>query len=207
MGLEIGEYINSLEPSNPAGIDQLSQADDHLRLIKKCLQQTFQSNDTNGLDGPVTTTKEELNALIGITGNVQDLINAVIPSGTAMVFYQEAAPIGWTEMALPLSNNMLRVVTELSTEGGKAGGTDSPILMDKVPAHTHGTDDPGQHAHGEYRPTFAATRDGGVLSTGIGETYVPSGLAGEHTHTTNSQSPTAANWTPLYASVIICTKN
>ena len=34
MALETGTYIDSLNAANPAATDGLSQADDHLRLIK-----------------------------------------------------------------------------------------------------------------------------------------------------------------------------
>src|SRR5262245_53650998 len=41
MGLETGTYIADLVQSNPAGGDNESQGDDHLRLIKTVAQQTF----------------------------------------------------------------------------------------------------------------------------------------------------------------------
>lgn len=42
MGLETGEYINDLQPSNPAGWpDEKREGDDHMRLIKKTLKQTL----------------------------------------------------------------------------------------------------------------------------------------------------------------------
>lgn len=41
MGLETGTYISDLVPSNPPGTDKKKQGDDHLRLIKEVLQNTF----------------------------------------------------------------------------------------------------------------------------------------------------------------------
>jgi hypothetical protein len=41
MGLESGTFIADLNQSNPAGGDQESQGDDHLRLLKKVLQNSF----------------------------------------------------------------------------------------------------------------------------------------------------------------------
>ena len=38
MALEVGEQIGDLDASNPPGTDPLSQADDHLRLLKTCVQ-------------------------------------------------------------------------------------------------------------------------------------------------------------------------
>ena len=38
MSLETGTQIGQLDPANPPGTDPVSQADDHLRLIKTCVQ-------------------------------------------------------------------------------------------------------------------------------------------------------------------------
>ena len=38
MPLETGTQIGQLDPANPPGTDPVSQADDHLRLIKECVQ-------------------------------------------------------------------------------------------------------------------------------------------------------------------------
>ena len=45
MALETGNYINILVPANPPAGDPVSQGDDHLRLIKKVVQQSFPSVD------------------------------------------------------------------------------------------------------------------------------------------------------------------
>lgn len=81
MALETGTYINSLNAANPAATDGLSQADDHLRLLKSTIKSTFPNVDgamtateveLNVLDG-VTATTSELNTLDGFTGTVADL--------------------------------------------------------------------------------------------------------------------------------------
>ena len=56
MALENGTYVNSLVPANPASTDGLAQADDHIRLIKSTLQNTFPN-----LTGAVTVTQATLN--------------------------------------------------------------------------------------------------------------------------------------------------
>lgn len=43
MPLESGDYISDLVDTNPDGLDQVSQGDDHLRLIKHVLKTTFPS--------------------------------------------------------------------------------------------------------------------------------------------------------------------
>jgi len=56
MALENGTYVNSLVPANPASTDGLAQADDHIRLIKSTLKNTFPN-----LTGAVTVTQATLN--------------------------------------------------------------------------------------------------------------------------------------------------
>lgn len=60
MALETATYINGLNTSNPASTDGLSQADDHLRLIKSALKSTFAN-----IDAAVTATEDDLNILTG----------------------------------------------------------------------------------------------------------------------------------------------
>jgi hypothetical protein len=51
MGLETGTYIEDLVPANPLGTDPKSQGDDHIRLVKSTIQNSF-PNTT----GPWNTT-------------------------------------------------------------------------------------------------------------------------------------------------------
>lgn len=58
MALETATYISDLNSSNPPGADNVSQADDHLRLIKSTVKATFPS-----ITGAVNATQTELNLL------------------------------------------------------------------------------------------------------------------------------------------------
>lgn len=49
MALESGQYIKDLVETNPPGTDAISQGDDHIRLIKKVLKQSFPSS----VNGPM----------------------------------------------------------------------------------------------------------------------------------------------------------
>ena len=73
MALETGTYINSLNTSNPAATDALSQADEHLRLIKATVKATFPN-----VDAAVTATPTELNKSTAI---VSDGTNATFNTG------------------------------------------------------------------------------------------------------------------------------
>lgn len=62
MALETGSYIDSLVATNPTATDALAQADDHLRLIKSTIKNTFPS-----ITGAVNATQTELDILDGDT--------------------------------------------------------------------------------------------------------------------------------------------
>jgi hypothetical protein len=210
MGIEADTgYINSLDKTWPLATDDRNTADNHLRLIKSVLKNTFPN-----LDGVVNCTPDELNLLEGVVAD--DVM--LVPGGTAMLFYQAYAPDGWTQVTTGLNatyGNMLRVVTGT---GGTYGGTHSPILMDKVPSHTHiitaSVDSQGGHTH-DY--VVEPLTNWNVYYTSSTEWTIEALLkdatpatVGAHTHTvtaTAAANADAANWAPLYADVIIATKD
>jgi len=60
MSVETATYISQLDSAKPAGTDLKSEGDDHLRLIKTTLENTF-----TGITGAITSTQDELNQLTG----------------------------------------------------------------------------------------------------------------------------------------------
>lgn len=66
MPLETGTYISDLVTTNPTGTDTLDKADDHLRLIKATVKNTFPN-----VSGAVTPTHTELNYVDGVTSAIQ----------------------------------------------------------------------------------------------------------------------------------------
>ena len=68
MGLESATYINDLVNSNPTGLDEVNKGDDHLRLIKSVLQNSFVD-----IGGPVTANDTELSLLSGLTAEASEL--------------------------------------------------------------------------------------------------------------------------------------
>ena len=104
------------------------------------------------------------------------------PTGTRLLFPQEIAPIGWTQIVDDVANNrMLRVVN--NNTGGNTAGTHSPIINNVVPSHTHGFST-GNNSVGHTHTVSANT---GVESTDhvhTGSTHAD----GNHTHTTSIQS-------------------
>ena len=109
---------------------------------------------------------------------------AGVPSGTVMVFYQSAAPTGWTKST---SNNdkALRVV---SGNGGGTGGTHALSSPPSL-AHTHTSaahvHSVGAHSHGNNLSAAAHT-----LSTSQMPSHNHSSIGGAYAATTNSPNPT-----------------
>jgi len=101
MGLESATYIDGLVTSNPLGDDSFRQGDDHLRLIKAVLQNSFpniagaatpshtelsllagltaEATELNILDG-VTISTAELNYLSGVTSAIQTQLDGMQPT-------------------------------------------------------------------------------------------------------------------------------
>lgn len=138
------------------------------------------------------------------TQNISDYLydavqKAVFPTGTKLVFAQSAAPAGWTRIIDDSANNrMLRVV---STGGGGTGGTNSPILNDVVPSHSHSFTSGGasaNHTHNfttstdgwhSHYSTVALDRSSGAMGNAVfgdepnyGYTDIGTSGAGSHYH-------------------------
>lgn len=105
---------------------------------------------------------------------------SVFPAGTTMLFAQPTAPTGWTQVTADSCNNrMIRVV---NTTGGGFGGTNSPIINNVVPSHTHNYTTGGQsagHTHGVSATTTGVSNDHSHFWE------ANTGWAGEHNHGVN----------------------
>ena len=109
MALESGTFINALNVSNPTNTDSVSEADNHIRLIKSTIKATFPN-----LTAAVTLTAAEINALQGLQSLVGQL---TAPAGTRMLFQQATAPTGWTTDTSE-NDKALRVVSGSTSSGG-----------------------------------------------------------------------------------------
>ena len=70
MALETATYISGLVNTNPAANDAKSAGDDHLRLLKSTILNTFPN-----ITGAVTPTHTELNYVDGVTSAIQTQID------------------------------------------------------------------------------------------------------------------------------------
>ena len=71
MALETGTYISDLVTSNPDGADGRNTVDNHLRLVKSTIKNTFPN-----ITGAVSPTHTELNYVDGVTSAIQTQLDA-----------------------------------------------------------------------------------------------------------------------------------
>lgn len=75
MAIESASYISQLDFNNPAAGDQRTTADDHLRLVKKAVFQTFPN-----LSGEVSVSASNLNYLFGLKEFAQTALDTLSTS-------------------------------------------------------------------------------------------------------------------------------
>lgn len=140
MSLESATYVNQLVVSNPDGADPKGQGDDHLRLIKNTLKNTFPN-----LNAAVTVTPAELNSLAG--GLYQFRTGMIV----LWRHQPEAIPVGWVLCNGTANTPDLRGLFVMGAGGsiavGTTGGTTShthsisvagtSLTVAQLPPHTH----------------------------------------------------------------------
>lgn len=203
MALEAATTINQLVSTNPQGTDTKSQGDDHLRLIKGTLLNTFPN-----ITGPVTVSHGELNALAG--GR-----NLTFP-GMIVMWAGSTAPPGWkicdgvgtlsNGFPVPDLRNRFVLGGGLYPLGSTGGSKDAIVV-----AHTHtgSTSSAGNHNH--TIPSRPNDKGGnGYVEDANGSGVVrntSTGSAGDHTHsfTTDSSGSSGnnANLPPYYVLAFI----
>lgn len=167
MALESATYINGLVSANPPAGDPVSQADDHIRLIKAVLKSTFPN-----LTGAVTPTAAQMNLGLVPTGAIMAWYGSVltIPTGWALcdggtyvksdasgnivtpdlrdkflmgsgsTFAVAAAGGSLTPGGTTSSNGGFTPAGSLGSSGAHTHGglTGSTVLtINQIPAHTH----------------------------------------------------------------------
>ncbi|RLD23217.1 MAG: hypothetical protein DRI71_05875 [Bacteroidetes bacterium] len=128
-------------------------------------------------------------------------IDQPFPSGTKLLFPQNAAPTGWTFSATNNDSVIMNQSTE--ADGGDTGGswTISGVTVDghkltiaEMPSHTHQM---------KHKDTGAGTGILRVNDQGTDETTTATGGDGEHAHGLTSD----AAWRPAWLGVITCIKD
>jgi hypothetical protein len=152
--------------------------------------------------------------------------NQTFPAGTRLAFSQSTAPLGWVQVNDgSTSGHMLRIINNTTVTGGgtgiiSSGGIHNPILMNVVPAHTHGgttaatyTDhlhpinintgyESDPHNHGYERPLRFSDTDRGSLSSLYSIDVTENGTTGyqnqNHVHNVSGNTG-AMDRTPTHA--------
>jgi len=108
MGLETGTYIDSLDAANPAATDALSQADEHLRLIKATVKATFPS-----VTGAVTATHTAINTKVAepVSAITSDGSNPSLNTGAGVTADKLKTLIGVTTPAITTATDSEGEVT------------------------------------------------------------------------------------------------
>lgn len=224
--------MSSWDSSKPAGTEKKALGASRIRGLKAALEDALQNQGIfPGSDpanpvfmptiqyGPETGRPTPDPDLIGRwyyntdKGRIQrdngaswdDLTESktAIPSGTAMIFYESAAPTGWTQVVSGIDDHMLRVTA--GATGGTATAGDS---VSNPPTHTHGnTADSGDLTH---QHSMSWSVDNFLTNPGTtGFLQSPSGATGSnsvslaHAHSTSA----AVGFSPKYQDVVVCTRN
>lgn len=183
-------YIQDLDEATPIGVSGVESAgDDEIRTIKSAIANTFPN-----IAGVVTATQDEINGAV------------FWGSGTKMVFYQAAAPTGWTQdVSAGLNDSALRLVS--GATGGSTAGTNSVFTgVANTDSHALTVPQMASHGHtysGQHSFSLVTTSGVGVASQlWISSTNASTGSAGSgsgHVH--------SISFAPKYLDVIICSKD
>jgi len=196
MPLESATFINNLVASNPASTDTVSQADDHIRLIKQVLKTTFPN-----LNAPVTATPAQLNSSVptGFIGMWSGSI-ATVPAGWGLCDGNSGRPdlrdrfivgagstytIGTTGGA----NTVTLVEANLPSHAHSFSGTGTSSAVDLSHNHTFSgtTDGGGSHSHTRLSTSTASggSNSGAwtVVAADGGTSTTSTAAVGNHTHT------------------------
>ena len=151
MPLESATFITNLVASNPASTDTVSQADDHIRLIKQVLKTTFPN-----LNAPVTATPAQLNSSVptGFIGMWSGSI-ATIPAGWGICDGSSGRP--------DLRDRFIVGAGSTYSIGNTGGANAVTLIEANLPAHTHSFSGTGSSSEVDlsHTHTFSGTTDGG----------------------------------------------
>lgn len=222
MPLESATYISDLNVSNPISTDSVSQADDHIRLIKAAIKATFPN-----INAPVTATAAQINSPFppGIITLWSGSI-ATIPSGWALCDGTNGTPnlrdrfivgagatfgVGANGGSTTTSSAGGHTHTEASAgehnHSGAVGNT--ALTINQIPSHTHTWDGLSTSEDNNFTAGTRFLREGSTVNSGsftVTTTAAGEGAAhnhtissdGGHAHTINAVGDHAHTITPPY---------
>jgi hypothetical protein len=233
-GASVGPTINLVRDSgSPADNDALGYLNfvgDNSAAAQESYAQIYAmaTDVTNGTedgvlyintmnDGTVETAVLVMDESVAFKVNDTLTYNQGFAQNTAMVFYQETAPTGWTKVTSGIDDKALRVQT--GSAGGTTGGSvafetafasqsvtgsvstsvgSTTLALSQIPSHSHSV-------RGSVASSGSAVFGAGNTA---GTNTANAGGGGSHTHSGSSSfSGSAINLDVAYLNVIVCTKD
>lgn len=156
MPIETANFISQLDPTNPAAPDLLADTDNHLRMIKQVLKNSFPN-----MTGATFASSNQLNGFVPIGGVIM-WSGSVIPQGWALCNGQTVSRSdGAGNITVPdLSDCFIKgAKADLSDLGTRGGSKVLTGTAETGGSHTHTgyTDYAGQHAHAGVTAPHAIT--------------------------------------------------
>lgn len=175
MSLESGTYISDLQSANPPGTDSWQQCDDHIKLIKDVILNTFPN-----IDAEVTATHTDLNKTSSIDST------RIIPVGSVTIHSINSAPAGWllcdgTAVSRTTYSDLFDIVGTSFGVGDGSTTFNTPDLKGRTPAGYDSSDsdfDSIGNADGEITHTLTEAEVAGHTHNGT----TASGNFDSHTH-------------------------
>jgi hypothetical protein len=150
MTVEAASFISQLDQTKPAGTDEAYEGDDHLRLLKSVLRNSF-----GYVTGSVTVGQTELNYLTGLNANIVSLLAAKAPLASPTMTGTPTAPTA------AAATNSTQVATTAFVQSQKA----SPVFTGTVTAPTPSTGlNNNQVATTQFVQSAVAGATGGVTA-------------------------------------------
>lgn len=175
MGIESAQYLNQLVAANPLSTDSVSQADDHLRLIKSALLNTFPN-----LDSPVTSTPAQL--------------NHPVPQGAVIMW---SGPVGTIPAGYALCDGTQGTP---DLRGQFVIGAGGAYAVDAIGGSAN-TGFGGSHTHTENQATAVLNISTLAVAAGVGSSVVSGVVPQGHTHTINEVGDHTHTCLPPYTAL------
>ena len=111
MTVESAQYISQLQPNDPAGTDLVSEGDNHLRLIKSVLQNSFEPNIDKPLIPEITDKAKHLLAVNEAADGIEWRDPQDLPTGADFFRYWKSA-----EQTINPQDGTVRVLFDVEKE-------------------------------------------------------------------------------------------